>query len=95
MPEEIANGWPVQRLQTLANLQDQRCNAQPSTRGEEQLRRPAGRTEVPHPLSRLNQLQEILPNHRNHILRDRIEGRHRLRIGLERPLRNNQIRKFC
>jgi hypothetical protein len=33
-------------------------------------------------------------NHRNSILRDRIESRHCLRIGLECPLRENQIREL-
>ena len=36
-----------------------------------------------------------LSNHRQHVLRHRIERRHGLRICLERSLRHNQIRKLC
>lgn len=44
---------------------------------------------------RPNPISAALPHHRQHILRYRVERRHCLRIRLKRPLRDNQIRKFC
>src|SRR6266478_1960614 len=40
-------------------------------------------------------LLTALSNHRDDILRDRIKGRHRLRVRLECPLGNDQISKLC
>ena len=50
---------------------------------------------VPNPLRRPRLCRTALANHRQDILRDRVECRHRLRVRLERPLRHNQIRKLC
>jgi hypothetical protein len=64
----------------------------PGKRGSE---RSPNQSLVPHPPCCPHLYQPSLSNHRQYILRDRIESRHRLRIGLESPLRHDQIRKLC
>jgi hypothetical protein len=103
MPEQNARRLPAAERRILANLQNGCPEAQQpppfplapiakcSIGGE-----PARTTlPVPYPLRRLKLSQLVLPDHRHHILRHRIERRYRLRVSLERPLRHNQIRKLC
>ena len=96
MTKQSASLWPTRRVRTLANLQDgspegRRPRLLPqSNQGGQPVRPSSG----PAPAKPPRPLLTLLPNHRDDILRDRIEGRHRLRVSLERTLRNNQIRKF-
>ncbi len=103
MARQSASLWPIRQVRTLANLQMEALRVVATvltafaTPQKKQPGRPAGETHplVSHPLSRLGPFETALPNHRQHILRYRIECRHRLRVRLERPLRDNQIRKLC
>ena len=99
---EIASTWPVRRRRILVIFQDRRRKPQlvVRDRGKPENSSRGGQPVGPivpvlHPPCRLSLRWKILPNHPNNVLRDRIEGCHRLRISLERPLRNNQIRKLC
>ena len=80
--------------QTLVNLHESRPARDPRLQAaEEAASRYRTNPLVQTPLAASNPSQ-LLPNHRQRILRDRIERRHRLRVGLERPLRHNQVREL-
>jgi hypothetical protein len=100
MTRQSASRWPIRTVRTLANLQVENLReptslrpwlSAKSSRGGQPVRPIPGLEPAKPP----RPLRTALPNHRQHILRDRIERRHRLRVSLERPLRHNQIRKLC
>jgi len=108
MPGESASRWPLRHRQTLANLQDAGLIPRPvhanQSIAEVHIRRPQKKAasrcrtnpQVLHRQTASAHYQlNLLPNHRQHILRYRIERRHSLGVRLERPLRHNQIRKLC
>ncbi len=99
MARQNASSWPVRNAETLADLHDE----DPATHGWSKHSRPQQEAKAAsrwdpnsglHPLRRLNPSQITLVNQVDHVLRYRIEGRHRLRVRLERPLRHNQIGKL-